>query len=422
MNPLRPLFGTLVGAFALVATTSVAAPVLYPVEAKDRVDDADTLCRFVASDYAYLDRKTIDWPAVCADTRDAAASADSRDTFVLVLERAVHALYDAHAHLGTSGPQSTRLVPTDTDVVATWTGDDATITDVRDNSAALAAGLATGMRVVRIDDRSTKDAAAALEARPLLRPDAEARDFALQLALAGRQDGRPVRLTVRDGDKDRLVEFVPKVQRPAAPVSAFIDGDVAVVRINNALGDPYTVTAFDRALDTMTTARALILDLRDTPSGGTSSVARGIMGRLVAKEAPYQRHELVSEQKATQVRRVWVEYVEPRESNGMRPFRGDVVVLVGRWTGSMAEGMAIGLNAARGARVVGRPMARLAGALDEITLPHSQVVVRVPTEKLFHVDGTPREAFVPQALDVSPLDRREGDGELAATVRLLTKR
>jgi len=418
MRSLRAIAGTL----ALVAATGAHAATVFPADAKDRADDVDTLCRFVASDYAYLDRKTVDWPGVCADARDAAIAADSRDAFVLVLERAVHALYDAHAHLGTSAPQSTRLVPTDTDVVARWDGDDATITDVRDGSAALAAGLRPEQRVVRIDDRPTKDAAAALEARPLRKPDPAARDFALQLALAGRQDGQPVRLVVRDGEEERAIEFVPKVQRPAAPVSAFIDGDVAIIRVNNTLGDPYTVTAFDHALDAMPTARALILDLRDTPSGGTSSVARGIMGRLVAKEAPYQRHELVSEERTTRVRRVWVEYVEPREVNGVRPFRGDVVVLVGRWTGSMAEGLAIGLNAARGARVVGRPMARLAGALDEITLPHSQVVVRIPTEKLFHVDGTPREAFVPQALDVRPTDRREGDGELAATMRLLTKR
>ena len=410
------------GALALVVATGGVAETIYPVDAKDRADDVDTLCRFVASDYAYLDRKTINWQAMCADAREAAAAADSRDAFVLVLERAVHALYDAHAHLGTSAPQSTRLVPTDTDVVARWDGNDATITDVRDASAALAAGMQPGMRVVRIDDKSTREAAAELEARPLRKPDAAAHDFALQLALAGRQDGRPVRLVVRDNDQERTIEFVPKVERPIAPVSAFIDADVAIIRINNTLGDPYTITAFDHALDAMPTARALILDLRDTPSGGTSRVARGIMGRLVAKEAPYQRHELVSEERATRVRRVWVEYVEPREVNGVRPFRGEVIVLVGRWTGSMAEGLAIGLNAARGARVVGRPMARLAGALDEITLPHSQVVVRVPTEKLFHVDGTPREAYEPQALDVRPTDRREGDGELAATMRLLTKR
>jgi hypothetical protein len=104
-----------------------------------------------------------------------------------------------------------------------------------------------------------------------------------------------------------------------------------------------------------------VIDLRDTPSGGNSAVARGIMGRLVDKLLPYQRHELVSEFRSTEIRRVWDEYVAPRGS----PFLKPIVVLVGRWTGSMGEGLAIGLNATRGAMVLGRPMAHLLGANGE---------------------------------------------------------
>jgi hypothetical protein len=129
----------------------------------------------------------------------------------------------------------------------------------------------------------------------------------------------------------------------------------------------------------------------DTPSGGNSTVARGILGRFVGELSPYQRHELVAEARRTGVRRHWVEYVAPRSPRIPVP----VVVLVGPWTGSMGEGLAIGFEAAAGAVVVGRPMAKLAGALDELELPYSRIVVRLPTEQLFHVDGTPREAFVP---------------------------
>jgi carboxyl-terminal processing protease len=75
-----------------------------------------------------------------------------------------------------------------------------------------------------------------------------------------------------------------------------------------------------------------------------------------------------------------------------------VVVLVGPWTGSMGEGLAIGFHHAAHAAVVGRPMAKLLGALDEFRLPASGIAFRIPTEKLFHVDGTPRESFVPSVL------------------------
>lgn len=43
-------------------------------------------------------------------------------------------------------------------------------------------------------------------------------------------------------------------------------------------------------------------------------------------------------------------------------------------------------------------MAHLLGALNEIVLPHSKIPVRVPAEKLSHINGTPREAFVPRSI------------------------
>ena len=93
------------------------------------------------------------------------------------------------------------------------------------------------------------------------------------------------------------------------------------------------------------------------------------MGRLVTRMLPYQRHELVSEFRETGIRRVWDEFVAPRGAPYMRP----VVVLVGRWTGSMGEGLAIGLHAARGATVLGQPMAQLLGAMGQTVLPLSLI-------------------------------------------------
>jgi len=40
-------------------------------------------------------------------------------------------------------------------------------------------------------------------------------------------------------------------------------------------------------------------------------------------------------------------------------------------------------------------MARLAGATSGIRLPNTGIGVTFPTEKLFHVNGEPRENFVP---------------------------
>ena len=119
------------------------------------------------------------------------------------------------------------------------------------------------------------------------------------------------------------------------------------------------------------------------------------MGRLVGAEAPYQHHERPSEECETGIEHAWLELASPR---GPFAYTAPVVVLVGRWTGSMGEGLAIGLDGMGRARVVGTPMAGLLGALGEIRLPNTGIAVRVPTERLAAVDGTPREAFVPHAV------------------------
>ena len=58
------------------------------------------------------------------------------------------------------------------------------------------------------------------------------------------------------------------------------------------------------------------------------------------------------------------------------------------------EGLAVGMDAL-GARVEGDRMAGLLGAVYDLRLEHSGLVIKLPVERLYAVDGTPREAFVP---------------------------
>jgi len=399
----------------LLAGDSVRAADVEDRARTERVADFDAFCRFVADDYAYFDRKKTDWPAVCEGARAAAADAPDRAAFVGVVERALGELYDFHAHLGTSTPQSPRLVPTDADLYAQWRGDVATIVDVRAASGARDAGLRPGMRVIAIDGRTVGEVVAGLMPKHLRSADPAACDWALRVALAGHQDRQPVRLVVDQDGVRRELSFVPHRERPDRPLTARRIGRIGVVEVHNTLGDTRLIAAFDAALDGLADAQAIVLDLRDTPSGGNTTVARGLMSRFVVRESPYQKHERIAEWRDSGVRHVWIEMVGPRG----QPFTRPVAVLVGRWTGSMGEGIAIGLNAARGAPVFGTPMAGLLGALDEQRLVHADFVVRVPAERLSHVDGTPRESFRPCPVVVRAADAGD-DPVLTAVVRLMS--
>ena len=395
---MRHIFATaLAVAGALLATPERAAK-------DDFEKDFEFLCQEIASTYAYLDAKATSWADVprlyAADLRRVA----TREEFIDLLERVLDELYDPHAQLTVNTASSPRLVPSGTDLWAEWVGGRAVITEVRAGSDAERAAIVPGSVVVAIDGTPISDAVESRLGRTYAHTVAAARDWCLRAVLAGRHDTRRS-LELRDGDTTptRTVELPARDQFGAAEATPVIHSQprpgIGHVRFNDSLGDDRTVAAFDRALDELRETRALILDLRDTPSGGNSSVARGILGRFVARDSAYQKHVLTSEEHETGIRRSWLELVSPR---GAFVYRRPVAVLVDHWTGSMGEGVAIGLNAVDSATVIGTPMAGLAGATYHLTLPRTGIGVNVPAERLYHVDGTPRETFRPNVVvDVS---------------------
>lgn len=351
----------------------------------------------VERSYAYLTpEKTARLNAVL----DGAQPETAADT-VRVLENAAAALADHHAILGVNLADSHALVPSGADIWAFWRGDRLIVEDVRQGSPASGPVL-PGVEITGISGRPVKDAIAAFYGTPFGALDPEARDYAARVLLAGRRDrprqfaieGEPVELPVYSGESHR------------APLSLTATPDrYAHIRFHDSLGRTETIAAFDAALKEARGAPGLIIDLRDTPSGGNSLVARGVLGRFVKAETPYQRHELVEEKRAHGIKRSWVEYVSPRGERWTAP----VVVLVSRWTGSMGEGLAIGFDATGAGTVIGTEMAGLQGAIYDFDLPGG-ITVKLPAERLFHVDGTPREDFAPPVL----LERSEGKAGLEA--------
>jgi carboxyl-terminal processing protease len=174
-----------------------------------------------------------------------------------------------------------------------------------------------------------------------------------------------------------------------------------VIRIENSLGNNETIKAFAAALDQAKGTNRLVIDLRNTPSGGNTTVARGILGHFIDREHPYQVHVVPAEQRQFGVPRKFVEYVLPIAPR----YRGKVIVLGGHWTGSMGEGLMIGFEAI-GVRTAGSRLAHLLGALFNEQLEVSGARVDLGEEQLFDVRGKPREDFVPDLHD----EREEGHG------------
>ena len=368
-----------------------------PVEPTAEAFRADALSieGLVNSQYAYLDRFPGGAMPMSPALRAEAAAVSDRRSLLRYAEHVVTALADHHAITGGSFADSWGLVPSYSDLWIEPEGDVWRITAVRERSPAASAGVKPGDSLVAVAGTSTGQAVAAFWAELGLEPTGDRAGYAARVLAAGRRN-RPRDLTIRDasGSERRLTLPNLYVAAPGArpPVSADEADGALVIRFNDSLGHGATVAAFDAAMAAARPGQPIVLDLTDTASGGNTVIARAIMGWFVDAPTAYQIHNLPAEERETGVPRQWIEQVLPRAG---KRHQGPVTVRVGRWTGSMGEGLAVGLDAL-GAEVVGDPMAGLLGAIYDHRLENSGMAIKLPTERLYAVDGTPREAFRPR--------------------------
>ena len=388
---------TLFLALCLVAATSCASHP--PLGRQQFLADFDVLWSTLAEDYAYFDGKTTDWRKVRDIYRPLAGAATDKREFVGMLERTLDELYDPHTHLKANTAASYRLIPTGLDVWAEWRDGKALVTQVRRGFSAEQAGMRTGMEILAINGTPVADAVRRRLGRALTNPDAAAFDWALRSLLAGTHDTpRVVDAAGADGvsrrfSLDQPEHRVVNTYQPDAAVEwrRLPDG-IGYIALHD-LGSDGTVAQFDEALEQLRATRGLILDLRDTPSGGNTSVAEPILGRFIQRTLAYQR--IIPHHGAA-----WAREVSPR---GEWQYTAPLVVLVDHWTGSMGEGMAIGLDGMGRATVAGTRMAGLNGAVFDLELPNTRIRLNYAAERLAHLDGTPREYYVP-SLHVDLLD------------------
>jgi hypothetical protein len=358
-------------------------------------DDARSIEPLINRTYAYLDRFGSGGAPMSGKLLSEAERVSDRRSLLRYGERVLLTLSDHHAITGSSLADSWAVVPSYADLWVVENDGRYTVDAVRSGSPAQEAGIKQGDEIVSVDGVSVQDAVSTFWADLGLPVTSERAAFAARVLAAGRRD-RPRRIGVQGEGAARILELpslysTPREERP--PVTATEQQGSLTIRINDALGESGTIAAFDAAMAGAGTGQPVVIDLRDTPGGGNTTVARAILGWFVDRPRAYQVHNLPAEQRNSGIPRQWVEQVLPRAG---KHHAGPVRVLVGRWTGSMGEGLAIGFDAI-GAEVIGQQMAGLLGAIYDHRLEHSGLVIKLPTERLVHVDGTPREQFVPDA-------------------------
>lgn len=215
---------------------------LTPVQIRD---DFEVFVSEVKSTYAYFDVKKTQWNSVAKLYEPDLKQIRSREDFVQLLELVINELYDDHAHLTVNTPTSPWLVPSGTDVWASWVGSDAIVSAVRPGSSAERGGLREGAVVTAINDVPIAESAGRLIGRAVPKTDSAVRDWALRHALAGRRgDARRIG-AIQDG-KRMVFELlsIDVTEKPSDAAVSFsrLPENVGYIRFNDSLGGDSTVT------------------------------------------------------------------------------------------------------------------------------------------------------------------------------------
>lgn len=358
---------------------------------KDKIrEDLNEILSDLSQNYAYVQQKKVDLDCIRKYYSARIDSIRTEEETVLFFELLLDEFYDSHVILNTNRQSSFRL---SAPVYATFQNGKAVISNTWQSRVENWDTDVMGAEIKTINGKSIAQAIESFPTHCNDKSNSAVREWILNKLLAGRyNERRLLSLQLKNGTTTMFDLDALKYKNEKDLLNAAQRNNIGIIRINNSLGNNDLVAAFDKALDELWNTKGLVIDLRNTVDGGNSYTARGIMSRFISSSKPYQLHT-ATEQYGNNpaVERRWIEYVDPRGKTYTKP----VVVLIDRWTGSMGEGIAVGFEGIGAATLVGTEMERLAGEMEGFSFRNQKFGYRLSTAKLFHVNGKPREEYVP---------------------------
>lgn len=344
----------------------------------------------VNDNYAYFDQQQIDWNKVKEIYQPQVKQITNNNDFIRFMETVLNEFHNGHISLNTNLNSSNRIIPSGQDMFVQRVNGKYFITDIRKGLGADMSGLKIGDEIILFNGKSIIVQIDKFLPKFTAIHTQEMYKYALDMLFAGTHDTKRRITGNRNGKQfDFFPDSLQIIETQNLVETKILNKTTAYIKINNSLGDLKAIADFDKAVDEFIGFKNLVIDLTETPSGGNTTVARCIMGRFINKTMPYQQHEF--DEKEFNTQRMWVEYVMPRKTQ----FKGKVFVVVGHWTGSMGEGIAIGFDGIKRAKIIGTEMAGLLGAINGFTMSETNIGFQIPTERLYHINGMPREKYKP---------------------------
>lgn len=353
-------------------------------------EDLDEILSDISQNYIYLNEKNVSIECIKAYYSSQIKNIKTEEETVLFFEYLLDEFYDNHLTLHTNRNSSYRLFAP---IYATIENEKLIISNIWQTQIENLNQNVIGAEILKFNGKDFQQVINDFPTHCNDKNSPEVKEWITNKILAGRYN-QPRNLTLRLSNNKEIELDIDaiKLKEDSDLLTVRTIDDIGIIRINNSLGNNNLVSEFDKALDGLFKTKGIIIDLRNTIFGGDSYEARGIMSRFVAKKKPYQQHAFIEKSEHNpDIDRNWVEYVIPRGKTYKKP----VVVLVGRWTGSMGEGISIGFEGMDRGEIVGTEMRRLAGEVFDFGFKHQNYGYKLSSAKLYHINGTIREKYVP---------------------------
>lgn len=400
MNKLLPF--TLLFLFASCQEHKAPASQNQGIDHAAIKEDLDEILSDLSNSYVYLADKKVNLECIREHYEKRIPEIQTEEETVLFFEYLLDEFYDNHVMLNTNRNSSYRLY---SPIYLKLEGERIVVSSVWQSQLEPLHNNIVGAELMDFNGLKPEELIAQFPTHCQDKSLPEVKEWIINKAIAGRyNESRILGLKLVDGQTLQLNMDKLKVMENKGLLSSYTVDSIAVIRLNNSLGMNALIPAFDEAIDNLPANQGLILDLRNTVDGGNSYVARAIMGRFIDRIQAYQTHQMPEQyDDGPIIPRIWTEQVNPRGITYQRP----IVVLVGRWTGSMGEGLAIGLDGMKRAHIIGSEMERLAGEMSGFSFKHQSFGYRLSTARLFHLNGTAREEYLPTHYVAQTTNKRD---------------
>ncbi len=334
-----------------------------PVPFLSRTAGFNRLCRALELHYPYFEDKGVNWDELKERYAPLAAAAADDAAYFRAIRSMLAELNDAHTALVTPFPEEIYMLGS-----VRIIGEKAVVARVREDITA--AGLERGAVITGRDGLTVTEYLAALETWQISGSTERQRLQKGYLTLMTAAAGETFELTYLDVEgnsrRAQLTGAPPKplfnsdpAQGGTSPVieGKHLGSGIGYINIPTfSSGGRNLVAEFDRALDALLDAPALILDLRLNGGGSTANSDR-IAGRFFEEPFVYGREYYT----VPLPQRGWAREYIYRVKPGGSYYGGPVVLLTDVFTVSTAENFVAAMKDSQRALLAGRPTAGSSG-------------------------------------------------------------